>query len=607
MANERRRMGGRGQMPVEKAKDFKGSIGKLFAYMKQYHAAVAVVILCAIASTVFSVIGPDILGKATTELSNGLLAKIQGTGSIDFTKIGQILLFVLGLYLLSTLFGFVQGWLMTGVTQKVCYRMRKDISEKIDRMPMAYFESRTYGEVLSRITNDVDTLGQSLNQSITQIITSVATMVGVLVMMLRISPLMTLIAVVILPISVTLISLVVKKSQKYFKQQQEYLGHINGQVEETYAGHTVIQAYNKEKDMVQQFQETNDTLYHSAWKSQFLSGLMQPIMMFVGNLGYAAVALSGGLLAIRGTITIGDIQAFIQYVKNFTQPMQQIAQVLNQVQSMAAASERVFEFLEEAEEVQTAEHPLELANVEGNVDFQHVSFGYQPEQCVIHDFSAKVKSGQKIAIVGPTGAGKTTMVKLLMRFYDVSGGAILLDGHDVRDFDRHKLREFFGMVLQDTWLFQGTIMENIRYGRLDATDEEVIAAAKAAHADSFIRQLPDGYQMELNEDASNVSQGQKQLLTIARAILADNRVMILDEATSSVDTRTEILIQKAMDHLMEGRTSFIIAHRLSTIRNADMILVMKDGDIIEQGTHEELLEKNGFYADLYRSQFAQTA
>ena len=600
-------MGGRGQMPVEKAKDFKGSIGKLFAYMKQYHAAVAVVILCAIASTAFSVIGPDILGKATSELSYGLLAKSQGSGSIDFTKIGQILLFVLGLYLLSTLFSFVQGWLMTGVTQKVCYRMRKDISEKINRMPMAYFESRTYGEVLSRITNDVDTLGQSLNQSITQIITSVATMVGVLVMMLRISPLMTLIAVVILPISVTLISLVVKKSQKYFKQQQEYLGHINGQVEETYAGHTVIQAYNKEKDMVQQFQETNDTLYHSAWKSQFLSGLMQPIMMFVGNLGYAAVALSGGLLAIRGTITIGDIQAFIQYVKNFTQPMQQIAQVLNQVQSMAAASERVFEFLEEAEEVQTAEHPLELANVEGNVDFQHVSFGYQPEQCVIHDFSAKVKSGQKIAIVGPTGAGKTTMVKLLMRFYDVSGGAILLDGHDVRDFDRHKLRESFGMVLQDTWLFQGTIMENIRYGRLDATDEEVIAAAKAAHADSFIRQLPDGYQMELNEAASNVSQGQKQLLTIARAILADNRVMILDEATSSVDTRTEILIQKAMDHLMEGRTSFIIAHRLSTIRNADMILVMKDGDIIEQGTHEELLERNGFYADLYRSQFAQTA
>lgn len=599
MANERRRMGGRGQMPVEKAKDFKGSIGKLFVYMKQYHAAVAVVILCAIASTVFSVIGPDILGKATTELSNGLLAKIQGTGSIDFTKIGQILLFVLGLYLLSTLFSFVQGWLMTGVTQKVCYRMRKDISEKIDHMPMAYFESRTYGEVLSRITNDVDTLGQSLNQSITQIITSVATMVGVLVMMLRISPLMTLIAVVILPISVTLISLVVKKSQKYFKQQQEYLGHINGQVEETYAGHTVIQAYNKEKDMVRQFQETNDTLYHSAWKSQFLSGLMQPIMMFVGNLGYAAVALSGGLLAIRGTITIGDIQAFIQYVKNFTQPMQQIAQVLNQVQSMAAASERVFEFLEEAEEVQTAEHPLELANVEGNVDFQHVSFGYQPEQCVIHDFSAKVKSGQKIAIVGPTGAGKTTMVKLLMRFYDVSGGAILLDGHDVRDFDRHKLRESFGMVLQDTWLFQGTIMENIRYGRLDATDEECIAAAKRANAHHFIMLLPDGYQTVLSGDGSGLSQGQRQLLSIARAAVADPPVMILDEATSSIDTRTERIVQAGMDALMHGRTVFVIAHRLSTIQNSDVIMVLDHGRIIERGSHEKLMAEKGRYYLLY--------
>ena len=599
MANERRRMGGRGQMPVEKAKNFKGSIGKLFAYMKQYHAAVAVVILCAIASTVFSVIGPDILGKATTELSTGLLAKIQGTGSIDFTKIGQILLFVLGLYLLSTLFSFVQGWLMTGVTQKVCYRMRKDISEKIDRMPMAYFESRTYGEVLSRITNDVDTLGQSLNQSITQIITSVATMVGVLVMMLRISPLMTLIAVVILPISVTLISLVVKKSQKYFKQQQEYLGHINGQVEETYAGHTVIQAYNKEKDMVQQFLVTNDTLYLSAWISQFLSGLMQPIMMFVGNLGYAAVALSGGLLAIRGTITIGDIQAFIQYVKNFTQPMQQIAQVLNQVQSMAAASERVFEFLEEAEEVQTAEHPLELANVEGNVDFQHVSFGYQPEQCVIHDFSAKVKSGQKIAIVGPTGAGKTTMVKLLMRFYDVSGGAILLDGHDVRDFDRHKLRESFGMVLQDTWLFQGTIMENIRYGRLDATDEECIAAAKRANAHHFIMLLPNGYQTVLSGDGSGLSQGQRQLLSIARAAVADPPVMILDEATSSIDTRTERIVQAGMDALMHGRTVFVIAHRLSTIQNSDVIMVLDHGRIIERGSHEKLMAEKGRYYLLY--------
>ena len=604
MANERRRMGGRGQMPVEKAKDFKGSIGKLFVYMKQYHAAVAVVILCAIASTVFSVIGPDILGKATTELSNGLLAKIQGTGSIDFTKIGQILLFVLGLYLLSTLFSFVQGWLMTGVTQKVCYRMRKDISEKIDRMPMAYFESRTYGEVLSRITNDVDTLGQSLNQSITQIITSVATMVGVLVMMLRISPLMTLIAVVILPISVTLISLVVKKSQKYFKQQQEYLGHINGQVEETYAGHTVIQAYNKEKDMVQQFQETNDTLYHSAWKSQFLSGLMQPIMMFVGNLGYAAVALSGGLLAIRGTITIGDIQAFIQYVKNYTQPMQQIAQVLNQVQSMAAASERVFEFLEEAEEVQTAEHPLELANVEGNVDFQHVSFGYQPEQCVIHDFSAKVKSGQKIAIVGPTGAGKTTMVKLLMRFYDVNDGAIRVMGEDIRDVTRKSLRAGYGMVLQETWLKTGTIRENIVMGKPDATDEEVIAAAKASHAHNFIKRLPNGYDTVITEDGGNLSQGQKQLLCITRVMLCLPPMLILDEATSSIDTRTELKIQNAFATMMKGRTSFIVAHRLSTIKEADVILVMRDGNIIEQGNHKELLEKGGFYAKLYNSQFA---
>ena len=598
---------GRGMQPGEKPKDLKKSIKQLMQYIGKYKIGIFIVMICAACSTVFTVIGPKILGKATTALSEGLMDKIKGTGSIDYTKIGIILLFVLGLYLCSALFSFIQGWIMTGVTQKVCYQLRKEISEKINRMPMKYFESRTYGEVLSRITNDVDTLGQGLNQSITTIITSVATLIGVLIMMLSISPLMTLIALVILPISMGLIGFVTKKSQKFFCAQQEYLGHINGQVEESYAGQTVIQAYNKEKDTVRQFQETNDTLYHSAWKSQFLSGLMQPIMMFVGNLGYAAVALSGGLLAIRGTITIGDIQAFIQYVKNFTQPMQQIAQVLNQVQSMAAATERVFEFLEEDEEVQTAEHPVQLADVRGSVDFEHVSFGYKPEQCIIHDFSAKVHPGQKVAIVGPTGAGKTTMVKLLMRFYDVNSGSIKLDGHDVRDFDRHQLRESFGMVLQDTWLFQGTIMENIRYGRLDATDEEVIAAAKAAHADTFIRQLPDGYQMELNEDASNVSQGQKQLLTIARAILADNRVMILDEATSSVDTRTEILIQKAMDHLMEGRTSFIIAHRLSTIRNADMILVMKDGDIIEQGTHDELLAKNGFYADLYRSQFAQTA
>ena len=594
---------GRGMQPGEKPKDLKGSLGKLLSYIGNFKAAIIVVMIFAAASTVFNVIGPKTLGKATTALSEGLMAKIQGTGSIDFTYIGQILLFVLGLYVCSAAFNFIQGWIMTGVTQKICYRMRKEISRKINRMPMKYFESRTYGEVLSRITNDVDTLGQGLNQSITTIITSVATLVGVLIMMLSISPLMTLIAIVILPISMALISFVVKKSQKYFKDQQEYLGHINGQVEEVYGGHLVIKAFNREKDTIEEFNRTNEILYQSAWKSQFLSGMMQPIMMFVGNLGYAAVALSGGLLAIRGTITIGDIQAFIQYVKNFTQPIQQIAQVINQVQSMAAASERVFEFLNEEEEDQTVEHPADVSAVTGTVDFDHVQFGYNPDQTIIKDFSAHVKPGQKIAIVGPTGAGKTTMVKLLMRFYDVNSGSIKLDGHDVRDFNRRELRDAFGMVLQDTWLFKGTIMENIRYGRLEATDEEVIAAAKAAHADHFIKTLPGGYQMELNEDASNVSQGQKQLLTIARAILADNKILILDEATSSVDTRTEVTIQKAMDNLMRGRTSFVIAHRLSTIRNADLILVMKDGDMVEQGNHEELLEKNGFYANLYNSQF----
>lgn len=594
---------GRGMQPGEKPKDLKSSLGKLLSYIGNFKAAIIVVMIFAAASTVFNVIGPKTLGKATTALSEGLMAKIQGTGSIDFTYIGQILLFVLGLYVCSAAFNFIQGWIMTGVTQKICYRMLKEISRKINRMPMKYFESRTYGEVLSRITNDVDTLGQGLNQSITTIITSVATLVGVLIMMLSISPLMTLIAIVILPISMALISFVVKKSQKYFKDQQEYLGHINGQVEEVYGGHLVIKAFNREKDTIEEFNRTNEILYQSAWKSQFLSGMMQPIMMFVGNLGYAAVALSGGLLAIRGTITIGDIQAFIQYVKNFTQPIQQIAQVINQVQSMAAASERVFEFLNEEEEDQTVEHPADVSAVTGTVDFDHVQFGYNPDQTIIKDFSAHVKPGQKIAIVGPTGAGKTTMVKLLMRFYDVNSGSIKLDGHDVRDFNRRELRDAFGMVLQDTWLFKGTIMENIRYGRLEATDEEVIAAAKAAHADHFIKTLPGGYQMELNEDASNVSQGQKQLLTIARAILADNKILILDEATSSVDTRTEVTIQKAMDNLMRGRTSFVIAHRLSTIRNADLILVMKDGDIVEQGNHEELLEKNGFYANLYNSQF----
>ena len=594
---------GHGMQPGEKPKDFKKSIKKLMSYIGKYKVAIFVVMFFAACSTIFNVAGPKILGKATTALSEGLMTKIQGTGSIDFGKIGSILLFVLGLYLCSAVFNFIQGWIMTGITQKVCYQLRKEISEKINRMPMKYFESRTYGEVLSRITNDVDTLGQGLNQSITTIITSVATLIGVLVMMLSISPLMTLIALVILPISMGLIGFVTKKSQKYFRAQQEYLGHINGQVEEVYGGHLVIKAFNREKDTIEEFEKTNDILYDSAWKSQFLSGMMQPIMMFVGNLGYACVALTGGLLAIRGTITIGDIQAFIQYVKNFTQPIQQIAQVINQVQSMSAASERVFEFLEEEEEEQIVEHPADVSKITGAVTFDHVHFGYNPEQIIINDFSASVKPGQKIAIVGPTGAGKTTMVKLLMRFYDVNSGAICLDGHNIKDFNRRELRDAFGMVLQDTWLFKGTIMENIRYGRLDATDEEVIAAAKAARADHFIKTLPGGYQMELNEDASNVSQGQKQLLTIARAILADNKILILDEATTSVDTRTEIEIQRAMDNLMRGRTSFVIAHRLSTIRDADLILVMKDGDIIEQGRHEELLAAGGFYANLYNSQF----
>ena len=603
----RGRMGGpRGMgMAPEKAKDFKGSISKLMSYIGRYKIGIFAVMLFAAVATVFNVIGPKILGKATTALSEGLMRKIAGTGGMDFNYIGKILIIVLCLYLVSVIFSFCQGWIMTGITQKVCYRLRKEISEKINRMPMKYFESRTYGEVLSRITNDVDTLGQGLNQSITTIITSVATLVGVFIMMMSISPLMTIIAVIILPVSAELISFVVKRSQKYFKTQQEYLGHINGQVEETYGGHLVVKSFNKEKDMVKQFDETNNVLYKSAWKSQFFSGMMQPIMAFVGNLGYAGVALSGGFLAIKGTITIGDIQAFIQYVKNFSQPITQIAQVINQVQSMAAASERVFEFLGEEEEDQFAANPVKLDTIRGEVEFRHVHFRYREDQTIINDFSAKVKPGQKIAIVGPTGAGKTTIVKLLMRFYDVGSGEILVDGHNVKDFNRRDLREAFGMVLQDTWLYKDTIMENIRYGRLDATDEEVIEAAKAAHANHFIETLPGGYNMELNEDASNVSQGQKQLLTIARAILADNPILILDEATSSVDTRTEQQIQKAMDNLMKGRTSFVIAHRLSTIKDADLILVMKDGDIVEHGNHEELLKKGGFYADLYNSQFEE--
>ncbi len=591
-------------MGGEKAKDFKGTIGKLFRYIGKYKAAVVVVAIFAIGSTVFNVVCPKVLGKATTALSEGIMNKITGNGGIDFTYIGKILLFCLGLYVLSVAFSFVQGFIMTGITQKVCYRMRREVSEKINRMPMSYFESRTYGEVLSRITNDIDTMGNGLNQSITQLITSVSTVIGVIVMMLTISPLMTLISVLILPISIMLMMFVIKKSQRFFKQQQEYVGHINGQVEEVYGGHNVIKAFNKENDVRREFHETNETLYKSAWKSQFLSGLMQPIMMFVGNLGYVAVAISGAALAIRGTIQIGDIQAFIQYVKNLTQPVQQVAQVTNMMQQMAAAAERVFELLEEKEEEQIVENPVSTEGIKGEVTFEHVKFGYNPDQIIIKDFSAYVKPGQQVAIVGPTGAGKTTMVKLLMRFYDVNGGAILLDGHNIKDFNRRELRDVFGMVLQDTWLFKGTIMENIRYGRLDATDEEVIAAAKAAHAHRFISALPGGYNMELNEEITNISQGQKQLLTIARAILADNPVLILDEATSSVDTRTEHRIQRAMDNLMKGRTSFVIAHRLSTIKNADIILVMKDGDIIEQGNHDELMAQNGFYADLYNSQWS---
>ena len=591
-------------MGGEKAKDFKGTIGKLFRYIGKYKAAVVVVAIFAIGSTVFNVVCPKVLGKATTALSEGIMNKITGNGGIDFTYIGKILLFCLGLYVLSVAFSFVQGFIMTGITQKVCYRMRREVSEKINRMPMSYFESRTYGEVLSRITNDIDTMGNGLNQSITQLITSVSTVIGVIVMMLTISPLMTLISVLILPISIMLMMFVIKKSQRFFKQQQEYVGHINGQVEEVYGGHNVIKAFNKENDVRREFHETNETLYKSAWKSQFFSGLMQPIMMFVGNLGYVAVAISGAALAIRGTIQIGDIQAFIQYMKNLTQPVQQVAQVTNMMQQMAAAAERVFELLEEKEEEQIVENPVSTEGIKGEVTFEHVKFGYNPDQIIIKDFSAHVKPGQQVAIVGPTGAGKTTMVKLLMRFYDVNGGAILLDGHNIKDFNRRELRDVFGMVLQDTWLFKGTIMENIRYGRLDATDEEVIAAAKAAHAHRFISTLPGGYNMELNEEITNISQGQKQLLTIARAILADNPVLILDEATSSVDTRTEHRIQRAMDNLMKGRTSFVIAPRLSTIKNADIILVMKDGDIIEQGNHDELMAQNGFYADLYNSQWS---
>lgn len=598
---------GMGTMPGEKAKDFKGTAGKLISYLEKFKLGIFTVILFAAASTVFAIIGPKILGNATTEIFTGFASKFNGGPGIDFDKVKNILLTLVALYVASAVCSFIQGYIMTGISQKVTYRMRHDISEKMHRLPMKYYESKTTGEILSRITNDIDTLSQSLNQSITQLITSVATIIGILIMMLQISGWMTLVALLVMPLTGILASIVVRKSQTYFKKQQEYLGNVNGQVEEVYGGHNIVQVFNKETDVIKEFNEMNEKLYESNWKAQFLSGLMMPIMSFIGNLSYVAVAILGGYFAIQGSISVGDIQAFIQYSRNFTQPINQLSQVMNMFQQTAAAAERVFEFLEEEEEEQVAKNPVSNEKIEGNVEFDHVKFGYDPEKIIINDFSAKVKQGQKIAIVGPTGAGKSTMVKLLMRFYDVNSGEVKIDGHNIKDFNRNDLRDLFGMVLQDTWLFNGSILENIRYGKLTATDEEVKQAAKAAHVHSFIKALPGGYQMELNEEASNVSQGQKQLLTIARAILSDPKILILDEATSSVDTRTEILIQQAMDNLMEGRTSFIIAHRLSTIKNADLILFMKDGDIVEQGTHEELLALNGHYANLYNSQFDKTA
>ncbi len=615
MSDEKRppaRPGGMGHGPGrfggEKAKDFGGTMKKLLRYISRYKVSIILVLVFAVGGVLLNIYGPKVLMYANEAIVDGVVEMVSGVpgGGIDFVYVGRILLILLGMYLLSSGLTVVQGFLMTGVSQKVSYNLRREISRKINRLPMKYFDTKTHGEVLSRVTNDVDTLSQSLNQSITQLITSVTQVVGVLVMMLTISWELTLAALCILPISMLCISFIVKRSQKFFKSQQEYLGHINGQVEEVYGGHNIVQAFNHEDKTVERFDETNETLYKSAWKSQFLSGMMQPMMQFIGNLGYVVVSVLGGWLVIRGRIGVEAIVSFVQYVRMFTQPFAQVAQVANMLQSTAAASERVFEFLEESEEDITVEHPVSIDGLEGRVDFEHVSFGYNPDKIIIHDFTAHVKPGQKIAIVGPTGAGKTTMIKLLMRFYDVNAGAILVDGHDIRDFNRSELRQMFGMVLQDTWLFNGTIRENIRYGRLDATDEEVVAAAKAAHVHHFVQTLANGYDMELNEEASNVSQGQKQLLTIARAILADPKILILDEATSSVDTRTEVRIQKAMDNLMRGRTSFIIAHRLSTIRDADSILVMRNGDIVEQGSHEELLAKGGFYAQLYNSQFENT-
>ncbi|MEG2984580.1 MAG: ABC transporter ATP-binding protein [Peptostreptococcaceae bacterium] len=607
----RGRSGGKGPMGAmagtEKAKDFKGTMKKLFDYLKPYRLSIAIVIIFAIGSSAFSIVGPKILGNATTEIFEGLIRKISGDGNggIDFTYIGKVLTGLLALYVVSALFSYVQSFITSGISQKVSYRLRKEISEKINRMPLSYFDKRTHGEVLSRITNDIDTLSQNLNQTMTQIITSVTTIIGVLIMMLSISWQMTIVSLLVLPLSMIIISLIVKKSQKHFKSQQEYLGHVNGQVEEIYGGHNIVKAFNGEADAVDEFNQLNDQLYNSAWKSQFLSGMMMPMMTFIGNIGYVLVSILGGYFTIKKTIEVGDILSFIQYVRSFNQPIAQTAQVANIMQSMAAAAERAFEFLDEDEEVQVSEHPVSVENIEGNVYFENVNFGYSEDKIIINDFTTNIKAGQKVAIVGPTGAGKTTIVKLLMRFYDVNKGAILIDGHNINDFNRSDLRSLFGMVLQDTWLFNGSIMENIRYSKLNASDEEVIAAAKAAHVDNFVKTLPDGYNMQLNEEASNVSQGQKQLLTIARAILADPKILILDEATSSVDTRTEVLIQKAMENLMKGRTSFIIAHRLSTIKDADLILVMKDGDIVEQGSHEELLKDGGFYASLYNSQFEE--
>ncbi|MEQ3337333.1 ABC transporter ATP-binding protein [Clostridium butyricum] len=616
MSNEDRKMrpamGGMAQMRgmgggKVKAKNFKGSMKKLFNYLFKYKFSVILVVLFAIGSTAFSIIGPKILGNATTEIFNGIMSKLSGGSGIDFNKIGRILITLLGIYLISAVFSFIQGFIMTGVSQKLTYRLRKEMIEKIDRMPMNYFDRRTHGEVLSRITNDIDTLNQSLNQSMTQIITSITTIIGIVFMMCTINVIMTCTIVLIVPISLIFITFIAKKSQKYFKEQQDYLGHVNGQVEEVYGGHNIVKVFNGEEDAINKFNTDNETLYRSAWKSQFLSGLMQPIMMFISNIGYVAVAILGGFFAIQNKISVGDIQSFIQYTRSFTQPLAQIAQISNMLQSIAASSERVFEFLEEEEEVQFVDNPESIENIEGNVEFKNVKFGYYPDKIIINNFSLKVNEGKKVAIVGPTGAGKSTIIKILMRFYDINNGDILIDGKSIYNFNRRDLRKLFGMVLQETWLFNGSIKENIRYGNLDASDEEVHNAAESAEADEFISTFHEGYEMILNEEVSNVSQGQKQLLTIARAILKDPKILILDEATSSVDTRTELKIQKAMDTLMEGRTSFIIAHRLSTIKNADIILVLKDGDIIEQGNHEELMAMNGFYTNLYNSQFEKTA